>query len=100
MKIPSYITIKNPATIKKIPEILAAHAFLVVLVLILLDLVIGVFIFYQNDIVAKQGPSENTEVSTDFKYANYQKVLGVWQNNEQTLEESATVPYTNPFSAR
>lgn len=98
------ITFKKPefiklAGIKKIPWMLATHAFLTILFLILITLLAGEALFYQYVVLAEGIQQDTVEKNTKFRYDAYEQVLNQWQLAEQDFELSKNTPYLNPFTA-
>lgn len=83
--------------IKKIPLILAQHAFLVMLIFILFYLVFAVFIFYQYVILVEINYGKNSLKNTQFEYNAYQKILEEWQTKDQIFQQSLLSKPLNPF---
>src|SRR3989344_1568000 len=84
--------------IKKIPWILGSRAFLIILLLILLDLILGEFLLYKYAILVKKEEPEITGNIVKFEYGAYLKVLEKWQAKEQQFTESVEKSYNSPFT--
>ncbi len=84
--------------IKKIPWILASHAFLVILFFILFNLILGVFLFYKYVILAETKEQKIARETVKLEYNIYQEVLKEWQKKEQQFGESPDKKYLNPFN--
>ena len=65
---------------------------------ILLDLVVGIALFYQYVVLAKTSEPKNINHNITFEYRAYQKVLEQWRAREQYLQESKSAIHQNPFS--
>lgn len=76
---------------------LGKNAFSIILLLILLDLIIGVGIFYGYVIIAKVDQPETTGGAFKFEYTKYQKVLHAWQEKEQYFTELSNQNHSNLF---
>ena len=61
--------------IKKIPWVLASHAFLIILLFILLNLILGVYLFYKYVILVEIEQQKIAEKDIKFEYNAYQQVL-------------------------
>ncbi len=84
--------------IKKTLWILGSHAFLIILLFILLNLILGVFLFYKYVILVEIKEPEIIGRTVNFKYNIYQEVLKDWQIKGQSFEEFPDKKYLNPFS--
>ena len=95
--IPSPLTIQTEK-IKKIPGILAANAFLIILIFMLANVIMGTILAYVYIISVQASPAQVTDGTSMFKYATYQRVLEQWQAREEALKEATSKKYTNPFT--
>ena len=82
---------------KKLPKILGERAFLTYLGLLVLALILGGFIFYQYNILAKKTEIQITEKLLEFKKEVYDKVLKIWQEKEEKFEGADFKEYPNLF---
>lgn len=91
----------NPETtnniIKKLPLTLASHAFSLILLFILCDIMIGGFLFYQYVFLVTSYQPEALPSTVTFKSVLYQDVLNQWQAQQQTLQTDAKDASVNPF---
>ena len=78
---------------------LGSHAFLAVLVFILLTLILGDFLFYKYVILIEREEPKIVESNFKFEDNLYRKVLEEWRIKEQKLEKSLSEKYLNPFKA-
>jgi ABC-type maltose transport system permease subunit len=85
------------AFVKKLPKKLAEKAFLTFLGLFVLSLIFGIFIFYKYSINQKTESIEDGKIELKFKLETYQKILQVWQNNEEQFEKIDSKQYFNLF---
>lgn len=83
--------------IKKVPWILGSHAFSIILILVLLDLILGEFLLYKYALLVKKEEPKITENIIKFEYSDYQKILEEWQAREQKFKEFSVEKYSNPF---
>lgn len=83
---------------KKIHWVLGAHAFMVMLFLIIGAIILGIFLFYQY-VILVQTQQEVVENAVKFKYGAYQNVLDQWQAKDQKFQELRDKNYSNPFAA-
>jgi len=83
--------------LKKLPKILGERAFLTYLGLLVLALILGGFIFYQYNILAKKTEVQITEKLLRFEEEVYDKVLKIWQEKEEKFEGADFKEYPNPF---
>lgn len=82
---------------KKILWAIGKRAFLGVLVLILLDMLLGVMLFYKYVYLAENKVAQINGESLQFNDGVYQKVLNQWQARDEKLNESLQKNYPNPF---
>lgn len=85
------------AKAKKILWIIGEHAFLTILIIILLELILGGFLFYNYVFLAESKESEITNYSFQFKEDIYQKILQQWDERGWKLQKSSEKEYTSPF---
>ncbi len=71
---------------KRIPWILGKYAFFVVLLLIVLDLIFGVWVFYNYVFLIKETRPQITESPSMFQKGAYQQILENWQLRDQKLQ--------------
>jgi len=85
--------------IKRIPWILGKNAFFCILILILIDILIGGFVFYQYVFLIETKASENISISNKFQENTYQSILKEWKNRENILENFllSEQSYNDPF---
>ena len=84
--------------IKKIPWILGKNSFLYILIFILIDILIGEFLFYKYVLLIETEEPKIISTSDKFKENIYQSVLEEWQNRENILKDSLlNENYTDPF---
>lgn len=81
----------------KMPWAVGRRAFLVILVIILLDIIYGGFLSYKYSIMAKGVGSSIDTVSLQFRKENYQKILDNWDARNKKIQEFLTQDYTDPF---
>src|SRR3990167_4840513 len=60
--------------IKRIPWILGKNAFFCILILILIDILIGGFVFYQYVFLIETKELENISISNKFQESTYQSI--------------------------
>ena len=68
---------------KKTLWILGLHAFFLILFFVLIDFIVGGFVFYQNVFLAEKEEPNATESIIKFNVKDYQDVLGELQAREQ-----------------
>jgi hypothetical protein len=83
--------------LKKLPKVLGEKAFLTYLGLLVLALILGGFIFYQYNILAKKTEVQVTEKLLGFEKEVYDKVLKIWQEKEENFEGADFKEYPNLF---
>jgi|APFre7841882654_1041346.scaffolds.fasta_scaffold03004_1 hypothetical protein len=82
---------------KKLPWILAGHAFLSFLLLFIIILIVSAIIFYKYSILVQKIEPNVTEKSLQFKKGDYQKVLEIWQERDKKFQEAKSDIFPNPF---
>ncbi len=85
--------------IKKIPWILGKNAFLYILIFILIDILIGEFLFYKYILLIETEEPKIVSISNKFQENIYQSVLEEWQNRENISINLLLFDknYTDPF---
>jgi hypothetical protein len=83
--------------IKKLPLIIAKHAFYTSLILFLLSLAIGLILFYKYIILAQEAEFEDTDQNYLLDEEAYKDIKKVWQEHENMLEQTDFKEYPNPF---
>ncbi len=89
--------LKQIAKIKKLPWILAEHAFLTFLFFLFLVLILGGFIFYKYSILVEKKEPEILGKTFQFEEKTYQEILKEWQEREEKFEMASEKEYSNPF---
>lgn len=85
--------------IKKIPWILGKNAFLYILIFILIDILIGEFLFYKYVLLIETEESKIISIFDKFHENIYQSILEEWQTRENISINllSSDKNYTDPF---
>lgn len=83
--------------IKKLPLIIAKHAFFTSLILFLLSLAIGFFLFYEYSISTQKTEIENINQEYLLDERVYKDIKKVWQDHEVMFEQTDFKDYPNPF---
>lgn len=83
--------------IKKIPKTLAEHLFLVFFGFLIIDLIIGSFVFYKYYLLIENSEVNISEKVLKFEENTYQEVLDQWQTREENLKSINSKEYFNPF---
>jgi hypothetical protein len=83
--------------VKQIFWFLGVNAFAVVLILILIDIFWGEFLFYKYVLLAKKEPPKVDDTFFKFDNKDYQRILAEWQIRDQELQEFLEKNYTSPF---
>lgn len=83
--------------IKKLPLIIAEHAFLTCLALFLLSLILGFILFYIYISLAQKAGLGDLESPRPLGQTTYQKVLETWQENERISQQVDSKEYPDPF---
>lgn len=82
---------------KKFPRVLAEHAFLSVLSIILVELVFGGLLWYHYHTMVQKTEPEETLIAVQFDQNAYQEVRAVWQDQQKRFEAVNKKAYSNPF---
>ncbi len=83
--------------IRKLPFILGGQAFLIVLIIILIEVLIGGFLLYQYTNFPELNAMAGAETVIKFKTDTYNQVLSDWKTREERISGSAEKEYKNPF---
>ena len=73
------------------------NAFLFILIFILLDIIVGEFLFYRYVFLVKNEEPKIVYVVTKFQENLYQSVLKELQVRESIFKDDSEVNYPNPF---
>ncbi|MDP2672676.1 MAG: hypothetical protein Q8O84_02595 [Nanoarchaeota archaeon] len=76
---------------------MAERAFLSFLILFLISLISGGFIFYQYNILVNREEVKTLENLLKFDEKTYKDVLNIWQEREKKFEETANKKYFDIF---
>ncbi len=79
------------------PLVLGVHAFWVVLALVLLDIVIGVFFFYNYIFLAEFSKPAGSAVPVKFQEKTYKEVQSQWASREIIFYGDSVDEYSDPF---
>lgn len=85
---------------KKLPEILAGHAFLSVLVIILLEMILGAVLFYKYSMLPEQTEIQAPEDVVQFKQEVYEEVSNKWIEQRRKFEKTQTKEYFDFFQPK
>ena len=88
---------RRMSRIKKLPWIFGMHAFLTLLVLILLTLILGALIFYKYNVLIKKEEPKVIEKPLQLEEKTYQKIVSEWQKREKRFIEASQKEYSDPF---
>ncbi len=88
---------KYGLVIKKIPWLLASHAFLFILVFVCLELVLGELLFYHYVSSPAHQQIQVTDTPAAFGEKTYQSVLGEWAKRQNVIDNFSQEKYNNPF---
>jgi cytochrome b561 len=83
--------------LKRLPRILAEHAFLAFFGLFLLTLLLGGVLFYWFGFSVERMELETVKKQSQFNEAVFQKFLKEWQEREERFLEAETKTYADPF---
>ena len=97
MKIKIDLEIIKFNKIKKLPFIIARHAFFASLILFLLSLAIGFILFYKYSISIKRANLENVDQAYLLDEKVYKDIKKIWQEHEVIFEQTDFKEYPNPF---
>jgi hypothetical protein len=84
--------------IKKIPWFLGAHAFLIILLLILVDMAFGAYLFYKYIYIIENQAPEMISGQVIFDEKNYQFILEQWKKREENFNKIEEENIKNPFN--
>lgn len=87
----------SPSGIKKFIWFITFNAFFVILILILLNFIFGIFLFYKYVYVPKQEKPSVNKSYFQFKDDIYQNVLKEWEARNQKIIEFSEKNYKSPF---
>ena len=82
---------------KNLPRVLAEHAFLGFLVLLIIIFIVSFFIFYKYSILAQKAEPQIAEKTLRFEENNYQEILKIWQDRDKNFKEAGSNNFQNPF---
>lgn len=82
---------------KKILWLLGRHAFWAIIVLVVLEVAFGAFLFYNNAYLALQNKPEIDISNFKFKEHVYKSILNQWEIRQQQLDEFIQEDYISPF---
>jgi len=85
------------SSIKKVLLVIGKRAFLVILLLVLLELIVGEFLFYQYAVLVKFKEPQVSVIPTRFKEDVYQSVLKEWKHRDDIFNNVIEENYSNPF---
>lgn len=83
--------------LEKLLLTVAEHAFSACLLLFLLALILGGFLFYKYSISAQKVGKDALDEFFLLKEEIYQEILSVWQEHEKEFIEADFKEYPNPF---
>ena len=83
--------------IRKIPWKLGMNAFWFILIIILLEILFGEFLFYKHVILKNTEEPEIINVSTKFRENTYESVLKEMKQREDILKNMTQKEYESPF---
>lgn len=84
--------------LKKIPAVLASHAFSIILLFTLINAITATVLWYVYVVLVQANTPQIMDKMFKFKYDTYQQVVQSWQAQETLLRESADKKFTNPFT--
>lgn len=88
---------KLKKSLSKIPLIIVIHAFWACLILFILSLAIGAYLFYKYNILVQRAEPESLEQTVLFKRRIYQQVSKILQEREKRFQEADFKEYSDPF---
>lgn len=77
--------------------ILGSKAFWIIIIILLLELLFGGFLFYKYVFLTAQQNSEVISSSYKFKENFYQNIVLSWQQREQNFQDFYQNEHINPF---
>lgn len=85
------------AKLRKIIWFLGEHAFGLILSIVLLELLLGGFIFYKCAFLAEKAEPEIGSDNFEFKESAYQEILKEWEQREIKFQEAFGQNLKSPF---
>ena len=85
------------ARLKKMPWIIATHAFGFFLILLVFELLLGAFLLYQYIFLPTTQQIDMVSPPKQFQEKTYQSVIDEWKARQDALNADASQVYTNPF---
>ena len=82
---------------KKIPWIMATHAFGFFLIFLAIELILGLFLLYYYIFLPSTQQASITNPPQQFQEKTYQSVLDQWKARQDSLANDAKQSYINPF---
>ena len=83
---------------KKLPETLALHSFVFILVVVFIALGIGGIVSYKYVYIAEKAVAVNSNKQLIFDEKKYQSVLLEWQKRDKIFNNITQKAVTDPFS--
>jgi len=83
--------------LKKIPWVLGTHAFLCIVVCLVLAVFLGEFLFYHYVFLAKVQDPEAIVFPMKFSDRAYQSVVQEWKDRQGLFNSASNENYTSPF---
>ena len=91
------VTARCAAVSKKIPWILARHAFLVVIAVVLVEILLGELLFYHYVVSVKKKEPEVFALPVSFQEDAYYSVVRALQERKMISEEGSSSVLQDPF---
>lgn len=89
--------------IKKIGKIfyfIANHAFLTIIVIFIIELIFGGFLFYRYALENNYNKVKTTNDIVKFEEARYQGIINFWKDKQLIFDEVLADKYANPFKEK
>jgi hypothetical protein len=83
--------------VKRIPWFLGSHAFLVILLLIMFDLLVGSYLYYQYIYLAQNKDPIKSRKQVILDEEGYQFVLDQWKKRQESFDNKQIVDVKDPF---
>ncbi|MBU2545432.1 hypothetical protein KKC65_03225 [Patescibacteria group bacterium] len=91
---------KTERFVRKAPLFIAKHIFEFSLIALFLSLAIGVIVFYKYNILDQRIDLNNLPQTCLLEENSYQRILDVWEENEQMFNQADSRDYRNIFSTK
>ena len=100
-KIPLHINMgfvkKYAHAIKLLPWVLGIHAFVCIIIFMVIVAGVGELLFYQYVTLVRTSTLQGQVSPTEFQENTYRAILQQWQDREETFKNTSVKDFKNPF---